>query len=68
MHDVMGGNAPAALVDALQRSLALEQWARRNGNNVDCAVQAFLRVLRHARLRNSLRTGCLACDVTIQAC
>jgi hypothetical protein len=63
-HDVMGDNAPAAAVDAAQCSLALEQWARSHGGNVERALWAFLRVLRNTQFAEFASYGmeCIKCD------
>lgn len=50
VHDVMGDNAPAAALDAMQCAAHMEQWARGRGRDLDRAVNAFLTVLRNAQL------------------
>jgi hypothetical protein len=64
VHDVMGDNPPDAVLDAMQCSLAMEQWARTHGGNAEGALQAFLRVLRHTRFAEFASYGmpCIKCD------
>ena len=64
VHDLMGGNPPEAVLDAMQCSLALEHWARTHGSNVDLAVQACLKVLRNTSFSEFASQGmpCIKCD------
>jgi hypothetical protein len=64
VHDVMGDNAPDVALDAAQCVLALEQWARTHGGNVERAADACLRVLRHTRFADLAAHGmpCVKCD------
>jgi hypothetical protein len=64
VHGVMGGNSPAEALDAAQCSLALEQWARAHGGDVNRALQGFLHVLRNTQFAEFASYGmpCVKCD------
>jgi hypothetical protein len=64
MHAVMRDNSPSAALDAVQCSLALEQWARTHGGNVNRALNACLTVLRNTQFAEFASHGmpCIKCD------
>jgi hypothetical protein len=64
VRNVMGANRPDEALDAIQCSLALEQWARSHGGDVNRALQGFLRVLRNTQFAEFASYGmpCIKCD------
>jgi hypothetical protein len=64
MHAVMRDNSPSAALDAVQCTLALEQWARTHGGNVNRALNACLTVLRNTQFAEFVSHGmpCIKCD------